>query len=480
MNAYFRRTVARAVASSVNEAEALKALSPQFPDLAQTDLATAVAVALEHGVEFAVRPAADYWPVETEGDSALHAMNRDYFLLNDGGHAKVGRFVAPRGRRELEKSPPDSFRLLNNRARIGSTPLGQAWLDWPGHRQYEGVAFDPSGRLPRNVLNLWQGWAVHPRQGDWHLLRHHVEKVISGGNVEYSTYLLDWLAFIIQRPGEMTKVAVVLRGGQGVGKSLLGRVMRKIAGQHGLLINAPSHLVGHFNAQLRDVVFLDCAEALFAGNREADAVLKSLVTDDAVAIEAKGRDVVSAPNHLNLIFTSNADWVVPASADSRRYFVLDVENDRAQDKSYFDPLFAELESGGIEAFMHHLMGRDLSQFSPTVFPKTKALLDQREHSVSGAAAWLLDFGARLRDGQVRHREHLTTSELHDLFVEWAGRNRFERQMQKGPFAKALVAAGLERWRDAGQNGFFIPPAEELIRRVRIAAGLELVPVEEAA
>ena len=47
-------------------------------------------------------------------------------------------------------------------------------------------------------------------------------------------------------------------------------------------------------------------------------------------IEPKGVDPFSVRNCIHLLMSSNADWVVPAGADARRYFVLDVSDAQMQ------------------------------------------------------------------------------------------------------------------------------------------------------
>ena len=92
---------------------------------------------------------------------------------------------------------------------------------------------------------------------------------------------------MLQRPHGPGMVVVVLRGREGVGKSLFGRLLRRILAQHSLAVSNPKHVVGNFNAHLRDVVFLQCDEALFAGDARQSSVLKALITDDTITIEPR-------------------------------------------------------------------------------------------------------------------------------------------------------------------------------------------------
>src|SRR3954454_6708582 len=117
-----------------------------------------------------------------------------------------------------------------------------------------------------------------------------------------------------------------MRGGEGTGKGTLAKVLRHIFGQHGMAISNSKHLTGNFNGHLRDAVFLFADEAFFAGDRAHVGVLKSLITEPFLTIEAKYQNAVQQPNYVHLMMASNEAWVIPASSDARRYFVLEISS----------------------------------------------------------------------------------------------------------------------------------------------------------
>ena len=49
-------------------------------------------------------------------------------------------------------------------------------------------------------------------------------------------------------------------------------------------------------------------------------------------------DSVTADNYTRVLITSNQGWVVPATFDERRFFVLDVSPEHMQDTEYFAAL----------------------------------------------------------------------------------------------------------------------------------------------
>jgi phage/plasmid-associated DNA primase len=160
--------------------------------------------------------------------------------------------------------------------------------------------------------NLWRGFACEPIAGSWDKLKNHIHEIICAGNKILFEYLLDWIARLFQQPSLPGEVAIVLKGEEGSGKGILCRAVIDILGQHGLHITSSDHLVGKFNAHLRDCIALFADEAFFAGDRQHIGRLKALITEPSIAIEGKGRDVVFVKNRLHVMMAANDDWVIPA------------------------------------------------------------------------------------------------------------------------------------------------------------------------
>jgi hypothetical protein len=106
-------------------------------------------------------------------------------------------------------------------------------------------------------------------------------------------------------------------------------------------------------------------------------VLKGLITEPVLTIEPKGLDVFMIPNRLKILIATNNDWAVPATADERRFFVLDVSDARRGDKAYFSALHQALDEGEAAAFLHDLMAMHLDGVDIRAVPQTKALAEQK-------------------------------------------------------------------------------------------------------
>lgn len=264
--------------------------------------------------------------------------------------------------------------------------IGRWWLANPLRRQFDSITFSPQKDIP-NCFNLWRGFAFEPKKGDCSLFLNHTLENICGGDPVYYDYLIKWMARAIQKPASVGEVAIVLRGRKGTGKSIFAREFGKLFGRHFFHISNSSHLVGHFNAHLRDVVLLFADEAFYAGDKKGEAVLKTLITEKTMTIEAKGVDADISPNYVHLIMASNESHVIPASGDERRFFMLDVENMKQQDSAYFGAILDQMKDGGYEALIHHLMSIDITKFDVRKVPMTSALQEQKTLSHRPEEEW---------------------------------------------------------------------------------------------
>ena len=101
-------------------------------------------------------------------------------------------------------------------------------------------------------------------------------------------------------------------------------------------------------------------------------------------IEQKFVDLTMCPNLLHVIVVTNASWVVPATTDERRFFVLDVSDKMTGDKAYFKALAAQTETPNAALLWYLLHEVDLTGFDPRFVPATKALYDQMSHGLEDA------------------------------------------------------------------------------------------------
>lgn len=262
------------------------------------------------------------------------------------------------------------------------------WINDPRRHRYNGLAFEPNkppvisfNHSPhKRIYNMWTGFAVKPKQGDWSLFREHVEQNIAAGNPEVSEYIFSWLARIFQDPGgKRPGVTIVMKGKQGTGKSFfVERISELLPAQHYTKVSQSSHVAGRFNAHLKSTLLLFVDEGTWGGNKDAEGAIKDMITSDTRQIEGKGQNVVSVRSHLNMIIASNNDWIIPAGLEERRFFVIEVADfpTNVNKGKYFQAIADQMNNGGREAMMFDLLHRDISGTNLKEFPRTEALFNQ--------------------------------------------------------------------------------------------------------
>lgn len=343
----------------------------------------------------------------------LHKLNEKFAVIrNIGGQCRIIEEVWDHGlqRSILVKSTFSDFKnfFMNETETVTLTnakgnqvvrqiPVGRFWLEHPRRRQYDRLVFEPGEDID-GAYNLWRGYGCNAVPSDTHRsFLDHIYKNICSSNKEHYDYLLNWLARAVQQPAEPGATAFVMRGRPGTGKSFFAKHFGRLFGRHFLHLTNAAHLVGTFNSHLRDAIVLFGDECFYAGDKKTEPLLKTLITEQTLMIEAKGIDAEASPNYTHIILASNAAWVVPAGAADRRFFVLDVADTKQRDTTYFAGLERDLRRGGYEAMLYELLNHDIAGFDVQDIPHTDALAQQKALSLGPHDEWWLQC---LRDGRV--------------------------------------------------------------------------------
>jgi hypothetical protein len=330
--------------------------------------------------------------------------------------------------------------------------LARHWMHHPQRRQYEGIVFAPGRDVP-NHFNLWRGFAVVPRPGDCSRFLAHLRHNVCCGNEELYQWVVGWFANIVQHPERKMGTSLVLRGRQGVGKTKVGEVFGSLLGRHYLLVSDPRYVTGRFNSHLVSCLLLHCDEAFWAGDHAAEGKLKDLITGQDQLIEFKGKEPIKVRNYVRLLVTGNPDWIVPAGFEERRFAVLDVGEGHMQDKPYFAAIDEQMDNGGREALLDHLLKFDLKSVDLRTIPKTPALLDQKFSTLNGMQGWWLDTLMRgqlpglLPDESPKGYWTCPSASIFDLYIDHAQKQGIRRrslEVQIGIFLNKHVPGLIKR------------------------------------
>ena len=332
----------------------------------------------------------------SDEDQVMLEMNKVYGVISVGNKVKI-----------LKESQADieggGISLLNQQdfallernkppVQVGKVFVNRDifWVSDPDRREYVGLLFHPGGTKP-GYFNLYKGLGVEAIKGDPALFLTFIEAVICKNDSTNFQYLIAWMAHLVQKPEEKVGVAVIIRGLKGTGKGKFLQQFGSLFGSHFMEVANGEHIVGKFNAHLSHLLLLGADEAYWNGDTKAEGVLKNLVTEPKITIERKGIDSVSMDSFMRIVLTTNNDYVVPASGDERRWFVLDIADTYKGDYAYFKAIDEHMDSGGREALLYYLMHYQIpDDIELRQAPTTAGLDEQKVHSLSGMGRWWMD------------------------------------------------------------------------------------------
>lgn len=307
------------------------------------------------------RPARDVWP-----GSSVNARIGPVSLVD-----KEGRPVFSKHREQV-------------------TQPASAWLD--ANRAVEQMTWAPG--MPEVIVDQLiaeAGWIEHAGAAVYNLYRpptpllgnaaeadpwlDHVRKVYP----EEAAHIIAWLAHRVQRPQEKINHALLLGGGQGVGKDTLIEPVRYAVGPWNFSDISPQQLLGRFNGFVKSVI-LRLNEARDLGDYDRYALYEHIkpytaAPPDTLRVDEKNLREYTVVNCIGVIITTNnrTDGIY-LPADDRRHFVAwSPLNKQDFPSDYWQLLWRWYANGGIGHVVAYLRAFDLSTFdSKAPPPKTPA------------------------------------------------------------------------------------------------------------
>jgi hypothetical protein len=162
------------------------------------------------------------------------------------------------------------------------------------------------------VFNTWRGWPLSPTASlDQRLLNDLVTRLdtllgyMTRDNKEQIDWIKKWVAWTFQHPGDKQQIALVVVGGQGVGKSWFGNVFMPALMGSLWGSASPKVLEGDFNiGPFKDKMFVFIDEAKFHSEAGTDEI-KKLIRGVNVPGMEKFQEARNYRLFCRLMFASN-------------------------------------------------------------------------------------------------------------------------------------------------------------------------------
>lgn len=188
-------------------------------------------------------------------------------------------------------------------------PSGGMFFSHDGKRFLN--SYRESGIAPCEVLDE-DGQAVID------MFQRHVRLMLE--HEDEQRMLVDFMAWVVQKPGQKINWALLVQGAQGVGKSYFGVVMQNVLGHMARNVE-PMSLAGRFTSWAHGALLAIIEEIRIAGENRYELIdrLKPFISNTTIQIEEKGRDQRTVPNFTSYMMFTNHKDALPLSEGDRRY-----------------------------------------------------------------------------------------------------------------------------------------------------------------
>jgi len=306
---------------------------------------------------------------------------------------------------------------------------------------------------PKRIFNLFPGFKFQQREEpiDFSPCKNvirHVYEVMANGVKSHAEYILDIIQDMILNPGQKLAISLVFRSKERAGKNtfwdfIREKILPNMSGQ----LSSVDQLTQKHNTHLLGKLLIVMNEAQnYGGAFASNDRLKSLISDQKITIEPKGKDSFDVNNFTRFIFLTNNAWPVKADRNNGRYALFDVSNDKIGDREYFNALYDEMKNPECaEAFFQFLVHRKQYHKDLRTLPETDFAKETRWNSVPSAIKFMVDVVSK-NIAEVawfkNEKDDIEMLTLHNdaLFAyyrQWCQDSDIRFKMEKKPFLMQL-------------------------------------------
>lgn len=338
---------------------------------------------------------------------------------------------------EIKTKPAiQSWKLSTKRRSAGT-------LTWrPGASEFCAAVNANGGHV--EAYNTWRGLQPLQAPANWRdwagWFEHHVAYLVP--IEEERRTFLQWLAHIVQAPGELPHTAyLMVTETTGTGRNWLSGVLaRALRGYVALGVSVGPILDGKFNGILSEKLLAtvdEVREGMDGDRFKRAEALKSLVNQEVRQIDHKYGLQVVEKNCCRWLFFSNHHDALPFDNNDRRLIVIDNPVER-RDEAYYTTLYGLLkEPLFIASVREYLATLSLEGFNPgRPAPMSLAKARALEAMTPGIDRAVREFKARWQSNWA------TVRDLKAAICEATGENPKDSALQHAMKRCGILHTGL--------------------------------------
>ena len=355
-----------------------------------------------------------------------------------------------RRRNQISMYKHTEFTHKNNNLMKGD--FIKTWLETSHIKTYHKVDFYPPPlEIPEEVYNTYTGIRIDKiksyNETDYSAITNHIKLMVgvdeeteTGYNKEGYEYMLNYLSHMVQKIGELPRIALLFKGEEGTGKNIFWNLFgRKVLGREYLLETAEMNkVVGRFNMlNQKFIIILD--ETTGKDSFTNSDKLKNIITQDTIAWEQKGIQGITITNCGRYIFLTNNDTPIKIGLTDRRFVVFEMSPEKRNNMKYFKNLVKAFNNDDVVmSFVSFLQKRVISNWDPIGDrPMTKAYKDIQSVNVPIYARFLIDWCYKNKDTKDTIERTYKGEKLFKLFLTFLEEGNFNIQISISSFGRFI-------------------------------------------
>ena len=316
--------------------------------------------------------------------------------------------------------------------------------------RYSDVIFMPyppnAPRISSKFFNLFLGFKAQPAtEIDKKLIYpifHHIKEVWCGGNKKLATYIINWLAFLIQKPDQKPGTAILLRSPPRCGKNILTDFIgEKVLGRENFFSTTRLHdVMGRFNGAIRAKKLIVLNECDMTGSEwhGANNQLKGLITEPYISIEEKGVDTKVLDDFAGYMILSNHAMPIRIELGDERFVALDVSARYKGNREYFASLLKILNCPNTaNSFMAYLLSRNIENWSPRDVPNTRMKQELIEASMPNPQRFILEYINTYWPENTENIREISCTKFYGIYTYWCQENGESKILSNNKFGMEI-------------------------------------------
>ena len=169
------------------------------------------------------------------------------------------------------------------------------------------------------------------------------------GHSESFDYVLMWLSNALRDRNYCVLTAI---GNQGIGKGVLGEIMRLLVGEKNFHTSDTRLITKDFNKQFKNKRIVFCDEIQILKVEHVNK-FKALI-NDMIEIEGKGENAVEVKNYASIYIASNNFDSIRLTDDDRRFSIIELTDQKLIGHMSTDEIGSLIEPENIEKLAQYL------------------------------------------------------------------------------------------------------------------------------